>query len=221
MGDLISQKPTELQREAFEKAVQQTVDVTLNNWKQNAIMAVDKQDYISGRIEFLKERLTPDQNDKDKERKLENIQLRKYSYLGFDEALCKEIIAQEKPKIWYVFFNETENGEVVAKKENESFVLAVDYHLKRKLEKLDVSKLEKTTIAPNYKGELSDECIEDLKKFRKDNPDMPVNDFFERAFNLYTSCRYLIKDGKKEKMSWSTLRNRTKKHYPEIHNRKK
>lgn len=69
----------------------------------------------------------------------------------------------------------------------------------------------------NYKGELSEEAIQDLREFRKEKPDLRVNDFFKSAFNRYPSCRYLIKEGEKEMVKWGTIRDRVKENYPDIY----
>lgn len=69
----------------------------------------------------------------------------------------------------------------------------------------------------NYTGELSKEAVQDLTEFRKEKPNLGINDFFKSAYTRFPSCRYTIKDGEKIKVKWGTIRDRTKEKYPDIY----
>ena len=88
-----------------------------------------------------------------------------------------------------------------------------------------ITEAQASKVRPhNFKGELSEKCIEDLRSYRIDKPDLGQNEFFKSAYNRFTSCRYTLKvvEGKNKqiKISWATLRNKVKESHPEILQRK-
>jgi hypothetical protein len=75
----------------------------------------------------------------------------------------------------------------------------------------------------NYKGTLTDKCIEDLESHAEEFPDLNINRFFNSAHTQYPSCRYAVREKNgvliEIKISWSKLRNETKKLRPDIYYR--
>jgi DNA mismatch repair ATPase MutL len=87
-----------------------------------------------------------------------------------------------------------------------SYCVERAYHFIQKPELLKADRLPK-------------ECIDKINELCKNHSALGVNTTFEKAFKC-KACRYEIVDGEKKEIgSYSTLRRRVKKYYPDLYER--
>lgn len=65
----------------------------------------------------------------------------------------------------------------------------------------EIHKRMKEILDTSNRGELTNQCIQDLEKCAEEYPDLGINEFFKTAHTQYDSCRKAVKIIDEEKKS--------------------